>query len=125
MRASPWSLALLMIVLGVSLGYFARQQGFDATPTTYVVAGSLIGAGLLTLLSRPFAMWLALAAGLLTIGASVASYPLHRDLVPTPPITALMGLLVTARVLLARGLERRARDRAVERAEQQREDDAG
>ena len=107
-----------MIVLGVSLGYFARQSGFHAPPTTWVVSGALIGAGLLVLVRRPFATWIALGAGLLTVAVSLASFPAHRELVPTPPITALMGILVTARVLLARSLEARHKQREADRKEE-------
>jgi hypothetical protein len=60
---------------------------------------------------RPVGLRVALVAALLPIVLSLASFVVRRELVPTPPITLLMGLLVTARVLLARSIENRDRER--------------
>jgi FtsH-binding integral membrane protein len=111
MRPSPWSLTLLMLVLGVSLAYFARQPGMVTPPTTYISAGALILGGVVLAVHRPVGLRVALIAALLTVALSLASFVVRRELVPTPPITLLMGLLVTARVLLARSIEKRDRER--------------
>jgi uncharacterized membrane protein (UPF0136 family) len=111
MRPSPWSLSLLMLILGVSLAYFARQSGIATPPATYISAGALIVGGVVLAVHRPLGLRLALIAALLTVVLSLASFVMRRELVPTPPITLLMGLLVTARVLLARSIENRNRER--------------
>jgi FtsH-binding integral membrane protein len=111
MRPSPWSLSLLMLILGVSLAYFARQSGIATPPATYISAGALIVGGVVLVVHRPVGLRVALIAALLTVALSLASFVMRRELVPTPPITLLMGLLVTARVLLARSIENRNRER--------------
>lgn len=100
-----------MLVLGVSLAYFARQPGMVTPPATYVSAGALILGAAVLAVHRPVGLKVALIAALLTVSLSVASFVVRRELVPTPPITLLMGLLVTARVLLARSIENRDRER--------------
>src|SRR5262245_24162464 len=109
MRSSPWSLAVLMLFLGVVLVYFGRQAG-PVPPTTWVAGGALVGGGLLVLARVKHAYWAALGAGIVVLGLSVASFVVRRELVPTPIVTVAMGLLVIARVFLARSLERRERE---------------
>jgi hypothetical protein len=111
MRPSPWSLSLLMLVLGVSLAYFGRQSGQVTPPATYVTAGALIVGSVVLAVHRPLGLRVALIAALLPIVFSVASFVVHRDLVPTPQATLLLGLLVTVRVLLARSFEKRDREK--------------
>lgn len=111
MRPSPWSLSLLMLLLGVSIAYFARQPGVVTPPATYITAGALIVGGVVLAVHRPWGLRVALVAALLTVVLSLASFAVRRELVSTPPITLLMGLLVTARVLLARSIEKRDRER--------------
>ena len=129
MRSSPWSLGLLLAVMGVSLIYFSRQPATvqPVMPTTYAVSVVLIVTGLLQFLKRPVMYWFALGAGLLTIAVSGVSFLLRKELVPTPIVTALIGLLVTFRVLLAQSFERReaAREAARRLEEGRRQGRAG
>lgn len=122
MQASPRSLALLMVLLGIMLIYFSRQSGAVPAPT-YIAAGALCGAGAFLFSQRPIAYWVALGAGLLTFSLAILSALLRRDLVPTPIITGVMGLLVTMRVLLARTFERRLRERMAARAAERKQEE--
>jgi uncharacterized membrane protein (UPF0136 family) len=96
-----------MLVLGVSLAYFGRQSSTVTHSATYVTAGALIVGSIVLAVHRPLGLRMALIAALLPLIFSVASFVVHRDLVPTPQATLLLGLLVTARVLLARSFEKR------------------
>lgn len=110
-RPTNWSLSLLLIVLGCSLIAFPQQRADALLATTAIAAAALVGSGLLLFIRRPFTFWVALAAGLLTILLAGASPLLNRQLVPMPWLTAVIGVLVTLRVLLAQSLERRTRER--------------
>ena len=116
MRMSQWTLAILLCLFGIMLIYFSRQGDSPPHPLTYICGGLLILAGAAVFLRRSFAYYLALGAGLFTLGVALGSFVVKQELVPTPPVTAVMGLLVSVRVVVSRSFERREERRAAERA---------
>ena len=123
MRPSHWSLSVLLIVLGCSLVAFPAQRAQALAPTTFLVSGSLVLAGLALFLRRPFTFWLAIGAGLLAVLMAVVSLVMRRELVPVPWLTLAVGLVVTLRVLLAQSMDRNMRQRMADAAAEQDEED--
>ena len=99
MRASPWSIGVVMILFGAA----ALGLG-PITWSAITLAVALgIGGGAL-FLRRPAMFWVALAGGLVAMAFGVAGLILRRPLgLPLPPIAGLLvGLYVCFRVVVAR-----------------------
>lgn len=104
MRPSPWSIGVVMIVLGAGSVVFAGTHGVSPTASSVAAAAALSIGGVALLLRRPLSFWIALAAALVTIGFAAASFLIHREVgLPLPPIVSLvLGIYIFVRVLLVK-----------------------
>jgi hypothetical protein len=99
---SPWSVGILMIAMGgIGIaGIGAKPIG----PVPYVIAGILVGAGVLMFLRRPFVFWFALAAALvLGVSGALAWAGKPQLALPVPPtLSIVIALYLCLRSLIAR-----------------------
>ena len=110
MRPSPWTVGLLMVLVG-GMGLSGFGQPHVLTPAAYVIAGVLLVGGVTMFLRRPFAFWVAIAAALLLTASGLAAFLHHPQLsMPIHPgISVVVGLYLCLRAVIARpGLNPRA-----------------
>jgi hypothetical protein len=104
LRASPWSLGLVMIIFACGSLLVARSHGEQPGATAAVAAGALAVGGLALLLRRRASFYIALAAALTTVAFALVSFVTRRVLgLPLPPLISLViGLYISFRLALAR-----------------------
>jgi hypothetical protein len=122
---APKSIGLIMVLYGAIAVAFAVQTGKSPGPLGIAVSLALVAGGVLLLLQRPIAYWVAIGAGLFTFVAGIASTKLPPGLaMPVQPIIPIViGLYICMRVAIAKSaLTGRAAQRDRDREEETQND---
>ena len=114
MRPSPWSVGLIMILMG-GIGVSGFGQGAPLSPAAYAVSGALVVGGAAMFLRRPFSFYVAITAALLLSASGLAAMLHHPELVlPVhPAISVVVGFYLCLRAVIARPGLRPPSSRAV------------
>lgn len=104
MRASPWSIAIVMLLLGVAALGFPIHHGVRPSAAAIVVALALLIGGGALFTRRREAFFIAIGGAIVTTGCAVIGLFTRQELgLPMPPLVSIvLGLYVCFRIVAAR-----------------------